>query len=72
MVTMAQINRLDSRITELAARLSHEPRVVYDVELVWMQPDGSVLDGDGNPVVHKPGDIVLSFEDPAGLHRAEG
>jgi len=39
---------------------------------VWMQPDGSVLDGDGNPVVHKPGDIVLSFEDPAGLHRAEG
>ena len=64
MVTMAQINKLDSRIDELAARLSPEPRFVYDVQLVWMQPDGSVVDDDGNPHVPQPGTIVLSFDDP--------
>jgi hypothetical protein len=72
MVTMAQINRLDSRITELVARLNPEPRIVYEVQLCWMQPDGSVLDGDGNPVVRQPGAIVLMFDDPIRLHQAEG
>jgi hypothetical protein len=69
MVTLAQINRLDSRIDELARRLEPERRLVYDVRLVWIQDDGSILDGDGNPYVRQPGEIVLSFEDPAvSLH----
>ena len=64
MVTMAQINRLDSRIDELAERLLPVQRIRYQVELLWVQPDGSVLDGDGNPHVPQPGTIELSFEEP--------
>lgn len=26
----------------------------YDVELIWIQPDGSVLNSDGDPVVRRP------------------
>jgi hypothetical protein len=58
---MAQINRLDSRIDELAARLSPTPRIGYRVSLVWMQPDGSVVDSDGNPWQRRPGVTVLEF-----------
>jgi hypothetical protein len=35
--------------------------IQYEVELGWMQPDGSVLDSDGNPVVRRPGVIRLNF-----------
>jgi hypothetical protein len=64
MVTMAQINRLDSRIDELVDKLNPTPRITYDVRLVWLQDDGSVVDDDGNPYVQRPGDIRLEFTSP--------
>jgi hypothetical protein len=61
MVTMAQVHRLEARIDELTDRMNPSPRIRYHVELVWIQPDGSVLDSDGNPVVRRPGVIALNF-----------
>ena len=61
MVTLGQLTRLVARIDALAARMNPHPRIRYHVELVWLQPDGSVLDNDGNPVVRRSGVIVLDF-----------
>lgn len=61
MVTMAQINRLDSRIDELAARLSPTPRIGFHVELIWIERDGSVVDSDGHAWQPRPGVVVLEF-----------
>jgi hypothetical protein len=51
-------------LTRLADRMNPSPRIRYHVELVWIQSDGSVLDSDGNPVVRRPGVIVLDFGEP--------
>jgi hypothetical protein len=64
MVTMAQINRLDSRIDELAARLNPTPPLVYQVELIWTGADGVSRHDDGTPYVQEPGHILLSMDDP--------
>ena len=61
MVTLAQVTRLEARIAALADKMNPSPRSRYHVELVWIQPDRSVLDRDGNPVARPPGDIVLDF-----------
>lgn len=65
MVTRAQVEKLDSRISALAAKLSPEPsrRVEYDVGLVWLQDDGSFVDDAGRPVPSfEPGVVMLSFD----------
>jgi len=41
--------------------MNPSPAIRYQVELVWIQHDGSVLDGDGNPVPPRPGVIALNF-----------
>ncbi len=51
MVTLAQLTRLETPIDALAARMNPSPRVRY----------GSELNSDGNPVVRRPGVIVLDF-----------
>jgi hypothetical protein len=53
MLTLAQLTRLETPIDVLAARMnpSPSPRVRY----------GSELNSDGNPVVRRPGIIVLDF-----------
>ena len=61
MVTLAQVTRLEARIAALADKMNPSSGIHYEVELLWMQPDGSVLDSDGNPVVHRPGVIALNF-----------
>ena len=48
MVTMAQVHGLEARIDALADRMNPTPRIRYHVQLVWMQPDRSVLDSDSN------------------------
>jgi hypothetical protein len=71
MVTLAQINKLDSRIDELARVLEPEPPPIrYDVVLVYTQPDGSEVHSDGSPVVRKPGVRVidLRLDDPNHGH----
>lgn len=61
MVTLAQLTRLEARIATLADKMTPSSGICYEVELVWMQRDGSVLDSDGNPVVRRPGVIALNF-----------
>ena len=61
MVTLAQLTRLEARITALADTMNPSSGMHYEVELLWMQPDRSVLDGDGNPVARRPGVIALEF-----------
>jgi hypothetical protein len=71
MVTMAQINRLDSRIDELAERLEPKrPHITYDVTLVFTDPDGVRRYSDGTPVVRDPSKhvILLSLQDPRPAH----
>ena len=64
MVTLTQLTRLEARIAALAGKMDPSSGIRYEVELGWMQPDGSVLDSDGNPVVRRPGVIVLDFGEP--------
>jgi hypothetical protein len=33
--------------------MNPSPRMRYHVELVWIQPDGRVLDSDRNPVMRR-------------------
>jgi hypothetical protein len=61
MVTLAQVTRLQARIAALVGKMSPSSVIRYEVELVWIQPDRSVLDSDGNPVVRRPGVIALNF-----------
>lgn len=60
MVTRTQIDRLGSRIDALAVTMGAVP-VTYCVELVWLQDDGSIADGDGKPWMPERDDIVLDF-----------
>ena len=55
MVTLAQLMRLEARIATLADTMNSSSGIRYEVELVWIQRDGSVLDSDDNPVPHRPG-----------------
>jgi hypothetical protein len=72
MVTMAQINRLDCRIDELARMLEPPPpRIQYDVSLVYTDRAGVERYSDGSPVVHKPGVRVITLrlgQDPSHGH----
>jgi hypothetical protein len=61
MVTFGQVTRLEARIAALADKMNPTSGICYEVELVWIQPDGSVLDREGNPVAHRPGVIRLNF-----------
>ena len=61
MVTLAQITRLEGRIAALADKMNPSSGIHYEVELLWVQRDGSVLDSDGNPFVRQPGVIALNF-----------
>jgi hypothetical protein len=61
MVTLAQLTPLEARIATLADKISPSSGIYYEVELLWIQPDGSALDGGGNPVGHRPGVIRLNF-----------
>ena len=61
MVTLAQITRLEGRIAALADKMNPSASIHYEVELVWIQPDGSVLDGAGKPVDRRPRLIMLDF-----------
>ena len=54
MVTMAQLSRFEAKVEELAQRIGLRP-ITYAVELVWMQPDGSIVDGEGTPCVAEHG-----------------
>jgi hypothetical protein len=71
MVTLAQIQKLDSRIDELARMLEPAPsRIRYDVVLVYTDPAGAERYSDGSPVVRKPGVRVidLRLDDPNHGH----
>jgi|SoiMethySBSTD1v2_1073268.scaffolds.fasta_scaffold256264_3 hypothetical protein len=59
MVTLAQVTRLEARIAALADKMTLTSGICYGVELVWIQPVGSVLDCDGNPVAYRPDVIRL-------------
>ena len=61
MVTLAQVTRLEARIAALADKMNPNLSIRYEVELIWLQQDGSVSDRDDNPVVHRPGVIRLNF-----------
>jgi len=61
MVTLTQVTRLEARIAVLTDQMNPSPAIRYQVELVWIQQDGSVLDSDGNPVPRRPGVIALNF-----------
>ena len=58
---MVQVTRLEPCISALADIMNPNSGIRYEVELLWMQPDRSVLDGDGNPVARRPGVIALEF-----------
>lgn len=51
MVTRAQLVKLDSRIDELAVALGTTPDgpIEHEVQLLWIEEDGSLVDGDGSP-----------------------
>ena len=61
MATQSQIKRLSERIDAVVAK--HRPPIEYEVILVWMQDDGSVLDSNGQPYVPGPDVISLDFDD---------
>ena len=61
MVTLAQLTRLEGRIAALADKMNPSARIHYEVDLVWIQPDGSALDGEDNPVVRRPRVIIPDF-----------
>jgi hypothetical protein len=65
LVTLTQISRLEARIAALTVRMNPSSGISYEVELLWIQPDGSALDGEGNPVVRRPGVIALNFGERA-------
>jgi hypothetical protein len=60
MVTLAQ--RLEARIAALADKMNPSSVIRYEVELVWIQPDGSVPDRDDNPVVRRPGAAAIDTD----------
>ena len=63
MVTRAQIEKLASRIEKLEVTFGAPPDgpIEYEVQLLWIQDDGSLLDSDGTPYVHNPDDIHIGF-----------
>jgi hypothetical protein len=61
MVTLARLTRLEARLAALADKMNPSSAIHYEVKLLWIQPDGSVLDREGNPVAHRPGVIRLNF-----------
>jgi len=61
MVTLTQVTRLEARIAALGDKMNPSSAVRYEVQLAWIQPDGSILDGEGNPITRGPGVIILNF-----------
>lgn len=61
MITLTQLTRLEARIAALAGKMDPSSGIRYEVELAWIQPDGSMLDSDGNPVARRPGVIALNL-----------
>jgi hypothetical protein len=50
MVTFTQVTRLEARIAALADEMNPSSGIRYEVELIWLQQDGSMPDRDDNPV----------------------
>jgi len=53
MVTFGRVKHLEARISALADKIHPSSGIRY-VELIWLQPDGNVPDGEGNPVALRP------------------